>query len=83
MGYGDLHAFNVAEAIFCTLSIFTNIVINAWITGKAALPICAECYQVSATYMHAFIVHPAYWPAFCGRDHRGHTSVTETSEETS
>ena len=38
VGYGDLHAFNVAEAIFCTLSIFTNIVINAWITGKAALP---------------------------------------------
>ena len=38
VGYGDLHAYNVAEAIFCTLSIFTNIVINAWITGKAALP---------------------------------------------
>lgn len=38
VGYGDLHAFNVAEAIFCTLSIFTNIVINAWITGEAALP---------------------------------------------
>ena len=76
VGYGDLHAYNVAEAIFCTLSIFTNIVINAWITGKAALPRSGllNTFPCCISITHTQLVCPAPWVSLGGilRNHSVH-----------
>jgi hypothetical protein len=71
-GYGDLHAYNVAEAIFVVLYMFVSIGVAAYFVGTSVLLVvenekktgayrCVGTVRVCTCWQHLFIFPSPLW----------------------
>jgi hypothetical protein len=62
-GYGDLHAYNVAEAMFVVLYMFVSIGVAAYFVGTSVL-LVQENERKTGAYRYSMALHVA-WGTAC------------------